>query len=416
MSRARYMLLPLLLAINAAVWAIALSLGPGPLPPERVFAEFCSTSAVVLMSTNAFISTRPRLLDEWFGGLDKLFVAHRFNGVAVAFLIATHFTVVPKSGGGWTPKLVPIANATLLLLSIGLAIAPRSPWRRLVPMRYHHWHLEHRLMGVFLGVAVLHSLVVHPVLAFLPPARFWVYGMATIGLTSYLFRETIETRLKQRHRYRVSAINHLGERETEVHLDPLKAAIEHRSGQFAFVRFEGGPSAEAHPFTISRSPHEGRLRFSIRASGDWTEALHSHLAEDSLARIEGPYGGFGQQLAGRRQLWLAGGIGITPFLAFLGDLEVDREVDLVWSVHDAADATYTEEIERAAARLGNVRFQVHATETSGRLDLTTIELGAIDDLWVFVCGPVPMRNAFLKQLDGLGVARSRVFYEEFSLR
>ena len=416
MSRARYLLLPSMLALNAAVWAIALRLFGTPLPPERIVAEFCSTSAVVLMSTNAFISTRPRWLEQSFGGLDKLFVSHRFNGIAVALLIASHFTIIPKSPGIWAPKILPITNATLLLLSIAIAIAPRSPWRALVPLRYNQWHAEHRLMGVFLLAAVLHSLVVHPLVLGLPVLRVWVYGIATIGLLSYAFRETIETRLKQRHRFEVTTVSDVGGAVTEVSLEPTKLPFDYRSGQFAFVRFDGGPSHEAHPFTISHSPDGGRLRFSIKASGDFTDELGYQLAEGSAARVEGPYGGFGQQLSGRRQLWLAGGIGITPFLAFLGDLGVDRQVRLVWSVRDPSEAAYAEEIERSAARPGNVNFQVHASSKSGHLQLADLNMGDVDDLWVYICGPVRMRDSFIKQLHGLGVPRSRVFYEEFSLR
>jgi predicted ferric reductase len=413
MSRARFSLLPSLLAINAAIWAVALTLFPTPLPPIRIFAEYCSTSAIVLMSANLVLSTRPRVLDRWFGGLDKVFVAHRYNGVALALLVIAHFTMIPKS-----PRLLPlpIANAALLLLFIGTAILPRTPLRQLDVVPYHVWRMGHRLMGVFLGAAVLHSLVVHPITAALPVLRVWVYGCAAIGFAAYLFRETVEGTLKRRHQYRVSAVRDIGSAVTEVSLEPTKAPIDYRSGQFGFVRFDGGPSHEAHPFTISRSPDEGRLRFSIKASGDYTDELLYHLAEGSTARVEGPYGGFGQQLGGRRQLWLAGGIGITPFLAFLGDLGVDREVRLVWSVRESAEATYAEEIERAAARLENVHFKVHASSTDGHLELASLDMGDIDDLWVYICGPVRMRDAFLAQLRAMGVPRSRVFYEEFSLR
>jgi predicted ferric reductase len=413
MSRARFLLLPSLLAINAAVWAVALTLFPAPLPPIRIFAEYCSTSAIVLMSANLVLSTRPRVLDRWFGGLDKLFVAHRYNGIAVALLLISHFTVIPKLPG-LLP--LPIADAALLLLFIGAAILPRTPLRVLDVVPYHVWHVTHRFMGLFLGAAVLHSLVVHPIMSALPVLRAWVYGCAAIGLAAYLFRETVEGTLKRRHRYQVSEVKDVGSAVTEVSLEPTKAPIEYRSGQFGFVRFDSGPSHESHPFTISRSPDEGRLRFSIKASGDYTDELLYHLAEGSTARVEGPYGGFGQQLGGRRQLWLAGGIGITPFLAFLGDLGVDREVRLVWSVPVPAEATYAEEIKRAASRLGNVHFQVHVSSTEGHLELANLDMGDTDDLWVYICGPVRMRNAFLKQLRALGVPTSRIFYEEFSLR
>ena len=233
MPRTRYILLPLLLAANALVWVVALALGPSGLPLRRVFAEYCSTSAIVLMSTNLLISTRPRILDRWFGGLDKLFVAHRFNGVAVALAVGSHFALMPESPGWVAPKLIAFPNIALLVTSIALAIAPRSPWRRLVALRYDNWHLEHRLMGVFLGAAVVHSLLAHPLVLGLPVLRAWVYTIAAVGLAAYIFRETLETALKQRHRYQVCALERPGDAVLEVSLEPLRAPICHRSGEFA---------------------------------------------------------------------------------------------------------------------------------------------------------------------------------------
>jgi len=412
----RYALLTIVVALNAAAWSASLALGPGGFPPRHVAAEFFSTSAVLLMSTNAMLSTRPVFLERIYGGLDKLFISHRAIGVAVALAVASHFALMPETPGSPTKPLA-YTNISLILLSIGLAIAPRSPWRKLVPLRYQYWKLEHRFMGLFLAFAVVHSLSAHPIMLTLPIERTWVYSIAALGLLAYLYREFAERLVKERHNYVVAETRHAGADVLEIHLSPVARPIPHRSGQFAFARFRGGPTREQHPFTLSAAPSgDGSLRFSVKASGDYTAALQSHLEAGSAARIEGPYGGFDHRLGGPRQLWLAGGIGITPFLAFLGDLDSEPDVRLVWSVRDPAEATYAEEIEHAVLGLGNVRFDVHASKTSGHLALADLDLGDASELSVFVCGPVRMRDAFLEQLDALGVPRAHVFYEEFSLR
>ncbi len=111
--------------------------------------------------------------------------------------------------------------------------------------------------------------------------------------------------------------------------------------------FSDGPSREQHPFTISSGSHSD-LRFSIKASGDFTKALLAGVPVGSAARIEGPYGAFDYRRGRPHQLWLAGGIGITPFLSMAEDLDAETDVLLVWSVRDEREAIY---LERALSSL-----------------------------------------------------------------
>ena len=267
-----------------------------------------------------------------------------------------------------------------------------------------------------MAAGVTHSLLAHPLVLALPLMRVWVYGVASLGLAAYVFRETVEPAILQRHRYRVGEPVRVAKDVLEIPLEPEKGPITHVPGQFAFVRLEGGPTREQHPFTISIGPSDGRLRFSVKSSGDYTRALHDHLAAGSLARVEGPYGRFDFRGAGPRQLWLAGGIGITPFLAFLPAVETDRDVRLVWTVRSSADAVYLDEMTRTLAARPRIVFDLHTTETDGRLMLSDLHIEQPRELSVFICGPVPMRDAFIEQLLDLGVRRQRIHYEEFSLR
>mgnify|MGYP001792052150 CR=1 FL=1 len=54
--------------------------------------------------------------------------------------------------------------------------------------------------------------------------------------------------------------------------------------------------------------------------------------------------------------------------------------------------------------------------SQGRLRRADLGIARPEELGVFICGPLPMRKAFVAQLLELGVPRARIFYEEFSLR
>lgn len=417
MNRYRRLLIIASVAVlNAAAWGIALATSPAHLPPIRVAAEFLSTSALIIMSTNLLLATRARPFEDLFGGLDKLFATHRLDGLTAGSVITLHFLLMPKSVG-WVPsKLIGYPAIAIIVFSVLMAVAPRAPWRRLVPLNYQTWKLGHRFMGVFVAAGVTHSVVAHPLVMGLVVPRTLVYGVAALGLAAYAYRETVERFVKERHVYRVGTPEHIADDVLEIPLEPVREPIAYSPGQFAFVRFEGGPSREQHPFTISSHPSTGGLRFSVKASGDYTRDLQSCLDSGSLARIEGPYGRFDYRRGGRRQLWLAGGIGITPFLPFVADVGPEFDVRLVWTVHDEAEAVYRAEIAEALAGRPHVAFSVHAASAAGRLHVADLGLGRPAELSVFLCGPVPMRDAFVAQLLELRVARAAIHYEEFSLR
>jgi predicted ferric reductase len=193
-------------------------------------------------------------------------------------------------------------------------------------------------------------------------------------------------------------------------------APERIAGQFAFVSFESGPTREQHPFTISSGAHSD-VRFSIKAAGDFTEGLLSGIPDTSIATVEGPYGAFDYRRGQQHQLWLAGGIGITPFLSMAEDLDAETRVFLVWSVHDEREAVYELELSRVSGEKQNFDWLVHSTSERGHLDISASGFDfEPNDYSVFICGPLPMRRALVRQLKALGVNRGQIHFEEFRLR
>ena len=410
-------LIAAIVVVHSAMWALGLLVTEATVEPQQAGAEFGATLALVLASSNLILAARIRPLERWLDGLDKLFVTHRLIGIVVALMVVVHAFGIPKSDEYTTARFGGLIVIIALVGSVLVAAAPRAPWRRLVPVRYDQWKLGHRFMGLVVFAAAAHSRLPETIVGETPLLMAYVYGFATLGLASWLYRELLFSRFGPVRTYHVEAKRHSADDVIEIQLDADSSRLKRVSGQFAAISFAEGPSAEQHPFTIS-SPAGEQVRFSIKASGDFTDRLLGDVPVGSAVRVEGPWGRFDHRRGRRHQLWLAGGIGITPFLAMAGDLDASHDVTLVWSVRDAKEAqVYADEI---AARVdGDARLDLHIHPTSerGHLELGSLDLDPpVTERSVFVCGPVEMRRAFVAQLEELGVPSGEIHFEEFRLR
>lgn len=81
----------------------------------------------------------------------------------------------------------------------------------------------------------------------------------------------------------------------------------------------GGPWSDsaadgAHPYTIASGRWEetSRITFVVKDLGDHTHRLHEQLRVEQAVRVEGPYGCFTFDDGRVHQIWIGGGIGVTP--------------------------------------------------------------------------------------------------------
>lgn len=415
----------LAVVLTVLVWLIFPPENDGRANFQRQYAgEIIGSINIVLMSFALFLSTRPKWAEPYFGGLDKMYITHRQVATAAFLLIFAHVITVPISLSGWT-----LGNYLAVISFIGIvsivliSLAPRISFlNRLTGGTYEGWKNLKRYIGIFFILGFFHSLTIRsPLNAFI--AINWVQLFLIFGAVSYLYTEVFGRFFKKFLPYTVQAVKHPTMSTTEVTLRAKGESIpRQRAGQFLFVRFPGDEALnESHPFTISSAPHEDVLRVTIKTSGDFTRDLFSRLEQGADAVVEGAYGMFDYKTGGQKQIWVAGGIGLTPFLSFIRDMDgtLPHEIDFYYTVRHPEEALFVDEIQAATQK--NPRFKPHIRYSSTQGSLSVEEIlkdahGYLIDHHIYMCGPLSMIQAFENKFLACGVSAANIHYEEFNLR
>lgn len=413
-----------LVILNIVVWLVFPPVNDGRENFARQYAgEIIGANNIILMACSLFLSTRPKWAEKYFGGLDKMYITHRRTGTAAFLLIFAHVLTVPITTTGWRLGNYLGVTAFMGIVTIVLiTLAPRIPFlNKLTGGDYNDWKKFKRYIGIFFILAFIHALTVpNPLDAFI--AINWVQIFFIIGAASYLYTEVFGQFFKKYLPYTVEAVDHPNHSTTEVVLRAKKDPLQkQRAGQFLFVRFMDQGLDELHPFTISSAPYEDVLRLTIKACGDFTRHLFANLKAGTEAIIEGAYGMFDYRTGGQKQIWVAGGIGVTPFLAFIRDLKtgLDHDVDFYYTVRHREEAIFVDEIEEAAKK--NPRLQAHLrfSSTDGSLTVDDIVRNAGGDIrghHIYMCAPLAMVQAFEKKFMEAGVPAENIHFEEFNFR
>ena len=414
-----------LVILNIIVWFVFPPVNDGRPNFVRQYAgEVIGSTNIILMACALFLSTRPKWAEPYFGGLDRMYITHRRTATTAFLLIFVHVLTVPitttnLSLGNYLAIIAFVGIVSIVLISL----APRIPFlSKLSGGTYEGWKNLKRYIGIFFIIAFIHALTVpEPLDALI--AISWVQIFFIIGTVSYLYTELFGRFFKKFVPYTVDAVQHPNASSTEVTLRAKRNPIKkQRAGQFLFVRFPGDKTLnESHPFTISSAPTEDVLRLTVKASGDFTRYLFGHLGAGTDAIIEGAYGMFDYKTGGRKQIWIAGGIGLTPFLSFIRAMDgnLNHDVNFYYTVRHPEEALFLDEIKAAASTNPRLKPHVRFSAVDGSLSADEIVKDAGGDLLnhdIYLCGPLPMVQAFTRKFQELGVPDKNIHYEEFNFR
>lgn len=387
--------------------------------------------AVVLMALSLILAGRPRIVEPWLGGLDKMFRLHKWLGIANLIVAAVHWQAYglvrgsdaegASVGGNWEgllPDQHGLAVAfgdqawkLVLVLSI-LALVKRFPYR---------WFLKtHWLFVPTYLILVFHAAV-------LLDSRYWLTPLGPV-LAVIVVAGVVAGIIRLLHSFAVVDDRAIGEivglvfhdavktLEVEVQLDSRWKG--HQAGQFAFLTVEA--DHEPHPFTITSAWRgDGRISFLIKELGDYTSGLGARLKVGDAVKVDGPWGRFDFGGDAPRQVWIGGGVGVTPFIARMQHLghETDgRPVDFFFST--PAPYPLGDDLLSHDAKTAGVKLHLHYSDSAGFLTvehlLQAVPQLAEADIWF--CGPAALATALKDGFHRMGIPATRFHQELFEMR
>ena len=402
---------------------------------------YSGTMAIGVMSVTMLLAARPVRLEPYLGGLDKMYRLHKWLGISGLLFALIHWLTVQGPGWlvalGWLerPARHGRANAPTaavlqffqaqrgLAESIGewafyaavllivLALIKHFPYR--------YFFKTHRLLAVVYLCLVFHSVV-------LMKFSYWSAGLgpllAVLMLAGSLAALAILWRKTGADRRVVGVIEsltcHPAIQVLEITLRIKGLWRGHQSGQFAFVTFDAheGP----HPFTITSDwKNDGLLSFTIKGLGDYTRTLPSTLKTGDPVKVEGPYGQFNFISNKPRQIWVGGGIGITPFMSRMKRLASKSDgktIDLFYTTTRPDEALINE--LRRTALAAKIQLHVLVDSRDGLLTAEriclTVPKWRLSDIWF--CGPAGFGRVLRHDFRAKGIPADDFHQELFELR
>lgn len=416
---------PVLLVLTVALAAWLGFTTYAPHDPEAALGIAVGSASFVAMALALILAARPRLPEPLFGGLDRMYRAHRWLGITALLAMVLHDMIDPdfdrlvrETSFGHTAKDIGEFAFNAFLVLIALSLLRRLPLVG-IEIPYRIWRFSHRFMGALFALVAFHMVFVDMPAGVAPTLSLMLNGFAIAGLVAWIVTEFIAPVLRRRN-YTVNRITRQGD-SALITLAPRGRAMRWRPGQFVFLGAPEAGMGEPHPFTIASAPRaDGSMTLAIRALGGWTRRLPGALREGAAVRVEGPYGRFDFRQGGARQVWLAGGIGITPFLAWAESLPAteSRQIHLIHCVRTEDEAIGQEVLAAAAARNSHFSHDLIVTGKAGRMSAERLIAStpfAVGDADLWFCGPDGLRQTVLDGLAGLGQRPQRLRFERFDL-
>jgi predicted ferric reductase len=396
-----------ILAMSAVLWYTEKPL-VNILSTERL-SFIIGGMALAGFSLVFLLSTRLKWIEDWFNGLDNVYAYHKYLAIFSVAAVFVHGILAIVSGEEHTGSYVAAIGLFAFLIFVILTVIALVAKK----IKYENWRFFHRLMVIPYGFGLYHTYLVeeYNLLKF-TPLGFWVGITSVIGIISAIYIILFYQRIQFHHKGKITSIDYLTATVIELELT-LDKPLAFENGQYLFLKvFESGFEKAPHPFSISGGDGT-KIYLTIKTLGDFTKQLYSGIKLGTKISVEGPYGHMIFNRGKEEQIWVAGGIGIAPFMSYLRSNHVKEKIILYYSYRGVNEAVYKDLLEDYAKKNLNFKVEFNDTSVKQRLDFNTLELK--DDNTVFMCGPVKMIKKYAKQLRKNN-KNTEIVYEAFDFR
>ena len=211
------------------------------------------------------------------------------------------------------------------------------------------------------------------------------------------------------------------------------SGFRHEAGQSLLLTLVSPPETDGEgndrTFTIASAPHEPELMIATRMRDTAFKRVLKTAALGTTVSIDGPNGEMVlHDDVTRPAVFLAGGIGITPFLSIARHAAKERlrhNLNLFYANRRPEDAAFLPELQHLEQLNPHYRLIAVMAEPlksaqnwSGetgfiRRELVQRHLADIASPVYYFAGPPPMTMAMRTMLEEIGIGEQAMRYEEF---
>jgi ferredoxin-NADP reductase len=206
--------------------------------------------------------------------------------------------------------------------------------------------------------------------------------------------------------------------------------VEFEPGQYFWVElldppYEDEKGPRRH-ITVVTSPTEGVLGLATRIRDTAFKRSLVEMPEGASVDVEQPKGSFVlPEDTSKQYVFVAGGIGITPFrsmLRYIADKGLDYDITLVYSNRDVESTAFLDELKELESVVPRCRVIFTMTDDPSwegdkrMLDAEVLRelLGDLESFHFMIAGPPPMAKSVEASLLEAGLSEDQVQSDSFS--
>lgn len=397
----------------------------------RLFGFLAAYSALLQF----MLMGRARWLEEVFG-LDKLAQLHKKNGYLALTCIVLHpiFIILGysmSSNTSFIEQFLQLVTATEILqafISVCLftLIVFFSIYIVRRKLKYETWYFIHLFTYLAIVLGFAHQLTYGQDLLLNDVFRYYWWALYIfVAVNHVIYRFARQVYLYYKYRFVVDHVIKETDEAASVYITGKNLnTFSIQAGQFFSVRFLNKTmGSQAHPFSLSSFPVDKYIRITPKNVGDFTSQI-PQLKKSTPVILDGPFGVFTSKHANKNKfLFIAGGIGITPIMAMIQELQDKaEEIVLICTNKTVNEIVFKKDLDVLGMKK-NIRIHHLITQDpkfkgeKGRLDKEKINrlVPQVQEYEIYMCGPVPMMEAVKQCLKEMKVPHNQIHYETFKL-
>jgi dimethylamine monooxygenase subunit B len=186
-------------------------------------------------------------------------------------------------------------------------------------------------------------------------------------------------------------------------------------GAHVVVAMRDGKVLRRNPYSLMSSPEDtGGYEISVlrvENSRGGSHFLHDKVKKGDELTVSQPVNLFPLDARGRKHLFMAGGIGITPFMAMMDQLhQTGGNFELHYAVRSRSHGAYWKELQE---RYGKARVKIYCDDEKLFIPVNSLLENQPLGTHLYVCGPAGMIKAVLGSATDQGWPSQNLHSEEF---